>query len=93
MATKKKLRYFAVYNPDTKEVLFEREVAEDALVTSRVKDHPYPEEKLVDYTGRELAVEVMGRGKPWALYIGAVPFSWDNLTDGVVTEGQKEATE
>lgn len=87
MATKKKTEgssmFFALYNSDTREVLFEREVALDALVTDRVKDHPYPDALLAPYTEQELTTEAICRGSPWAVYAGDAAFSWDVVTPRV----------
>ena len=90
MATKKKpegaSRFFALYNSDTREVLYEREVALDALVTDRVKDHPEPDDLLAPYTEQELTTEAICRGSPWKVYAGDVAFSWDAVTIKVAAE-------
>ena len=71
--------YLVIYNPETKEIAHKREVAENALVIDEVTDYPDETALLFPYERNRYEMEATGRGLPWALYCGEVPFSWKLL--------------
>ena len=92
-----KTYHFAIYNPETKAIAVQCQVAEDTKTIDEVPGYMYPEEPFHLYQKARWELDVTCRGNPWALYYEVEPFDIKNMVDGTVLTGSmkkalKEAT-